>query len=127
MKITGKKIIALFTVAFLINWIWEILHSKLYIHYQNGEITNFILFQAAVLDGLIILLIVLVALRIKINPGKFVLLAGLITAIFIEIWPAQTGRWAYNDPMPIIPFLKVGLTPVIQLSLTDYLAQRLTL
>ena len=46
-------------------------------------------------------------------------------SIIIEHFALSAGRWAYNDFMPIIPFLSVGLTPTIELGLLGYLSFKL--
>jgi len=37
-----------------------------------------------------------------------------------------TGRWTYNDLMPILPIVGVGVWPVLQMSLLPALALYLT-
>src|SRR3989338_8107847 len=101
-----KKIVVVFVFAFLLNFIWEHLHSVFYVSYKGGEITNFILLKAALFDATVIALI--------------------IFAILLEKWALGTGRWVYTDAMPIIPFLRVGLTPVIQLGLLGYISLRIS-
>ncbi len=119
-----RKLVSVFILAFILNWIWEFFHSRLYLHYQNGPITSFILFRAALVDALIILILVVVAQKFKINKSLFVVLAGLVVAIVVEIWALKTGRWAYNSLMPIIPIIKIGLSPTLQLAMTAFIAQQ---
>lgn len=120
-----KRLLSVFILAFILNWTWEILHSALYLNYQGKTITAFILFRAAVVDAIMILILVFLAQKLAINKSSFVVLGGLILAIGVEIWALQTGRWAYSSLMPIIPLIKTGLTPTIQLAVTGYIAQRL--
>ncbi|MFA5183685.1 MAG: hypothetical protein WC405_20440 [Syntrophales bacterium] len=47
----------------------------------------------------------------------FIILAGLVIGIIIEKICLQAGRWSYNQAMPIIPFIKVGLSPVLQMTI----------
>ncbi len=54
----------------------------------------------------------------------YALLFGVIVAITIEFYALQTGRWAYNELMPIVPLLKIGLTPTIQLGLLSYITYK---
>ena len=49
----------------------------------------------------------------------------LIVAACIEWYWLRAGRWAYNDLMPIIPILKLGLTPVIQLAILGMLSLKI--
>ena len=119
-----KKIIPIFVFAFILNLIWENLHSVFYDNYMGGKITEFILLRASFWDAIIIVLITLpfifyYSLR---KQNWLIILAGIVVSIFIEYWGLETGRWAYNSFMPIIPILGVGLTPAIQLGLLGYIS-----
>lgn len=120
-----KKLLFVFFIAFILNLAWEFAHSVLYASYQGGEITNFILFRAAVWDAVIISVLVFSAYASKTNKTAFVVIGGLLVSVAIELWALQTGRWAYDISMPLIPILQIGLTPTIQLALTGWLAQKL--
>lgn len=121
-----KKLATVFVLAFLLNWVWEMTHSVLYLNYQGRSVTYFILFRAALGDAVIISVLILIAHKFKLDKLLFVVFGGLIAAIAIEMWALQTGRWAYNSLMPIIPIIKTGLTPTIQLAVTGYIVQKLT-
>jgi hypothetical protein len=114
-----KKLGLVFVLALVLNWIWEVAHSFLYLDYQGGPITSFILFRSAVADAVMVLVLVWISQKIK-RPS-FVIIGGLILAVIIEIWALKTGRWTYSPLMPIIPFLGTGLTPTIQLAVIGYL------
>lgn len=122
-----KKLILVFILAFFLSWAWEISHSVLYLNYRGGQITSFILFRASLVDAFLILILVFGALfaagKFKLNKSLFVALGGLAISVVIEIWALQTGRWAYNPLMPIIPIIRTGLTPTIQLAVTGYIVQ----
>ena len=113
----------IFLVSFLLNLIWENLHSVLYTGYQGGKITEFILMRASVGDAVMITVLLLPFLYIVWfqKRGYLIVVAGIVLAILIEWYALSTGRWAYNEYMPIIPFLNIGLTPTIQLGLLGYL------
>ena len=98
-----KKLVVIFIIAFLLNWVWENLHSILYLHYQGEAITQLVLLRASFFDAFFITLM----------------------AVLLEQWALATNRWAYSDQMPIIPWLEVGLTPAIQLGITAYLAYKM--
>jgi hypothetical protein len=57
------------------------------------------------------------------------LLGGVCAAAF-EWFSLATHRWTYNDYMPIVPLLRVGLWPLLQLTvlvpLSFWIACRLT-
>jgi|SRR3989344_6891325 len=117
-----KKILSIFIVAFLLNFIWENAHSFLYTHYMGSRITEFILLRASVVDAIVITLIALPFLYIAKLQDKswLIIVAGILIAICIEWYALGAGRWVYNASMPIIPLLEVGLTPTIQLGLLGY-------
>lgn len=119
-----KKLLLVFLIGFALNLVWEFAHSVLYVTYKEGEITNFILFRAAVMDGIFILTLTLLAILLKITKSTFIMISGFVLAVAIELWALKTGRWVYDISMPIIPFLRTGLTPTIQLALTGYIAQK---
>ena len=123
-----KKLFFIFIVAFVLNLIWENLHSYLYVHYQGGVITEFILLRATFADAVIITFIALPFLFLSTFKKRAWLMVpiGVIIAVSMEWYALGTGRWAYNALMPIIPLLKVGLTPAIQLGLLGYLSYSFT-
>jgi hypothetical protein len=119
-----KRVFSIFIISFILNAIWENLHSVLYANYVGSKITEFILMRATLVDAIIVTIIVLPFLflpHLK-NKSWLIILAGIVVSIFIEYWGLGTGRWAYNSLMPIIPFLGIGLTPTIQLGLLGYVS-----
>ncbi|MBI2482287.1 MAG: hypothetical protein HYV76_01855 [Candidatus Vogelbacteria bacterium] len=123
-----KKIVVIFGVAFGLNLIWENLHSVLYSHYQGGAITELILMRASLFDAVVITIITLPFLlwRPFKNNHWLMVMIGLVVAVINEWYGLSTVRWAYNDLMPIIPIIAVGLTPTLQLGLLSYWSYRLT-
>ncbi len=119
-----------FSFAFIFNFVWENLHAPLYLHYRGGSITELILLRAALVDAALILFFSFLAAPLKQKKSRYRLLLflGLVTAIILEKWALATDRWQYSSAMPIIPILKTGLTPTIQLGLlgpmSRYLANR---
>lgn len=117
-----RNIFLIFFLSFITNLIWENLHSLLYVGYMGGKITEFILLRASVVDAIIISLISLPFMSITKLKEKswLIVFIGILIAIFIELWALNSGRWAYNEYMPIIPIFNIGLTPTIQLGLLGY-------
>lgn len=117
-----KKIILIFILAFVLNLVWENLHSYLYLHYQSGAITQLVLIRAAIFDAGFIALLSLPFIFIKYFNQKlwYTIIIGIIFAIILERYALYTNRWSYNDLMPIIPFIKTGLTPTLQLGLIAF-------
>ncbi len=44
-------------------------------------------------------------------------LLGAAVAVAVEWWALATERWQYAGAMPIVPFLQVGLLPVLQMTI----------
>ncbi len=118
-KNTTLKLVYLFILAILVNFVWEILHSTLYIgEYGLG---SWILWRASIMDAIITVVIVLVFLYIRILQSRpwTIFAIGFIWSFLLEIHAITTNRWVY-DTMPIIPILSTGLTPTIQIGLIAY-------
>ncbi len=117
-----KRILIVFIVAVALNLLWEHLHSVFYLSYRGGLITERILFRAALFDATIILLFAYPFLRCgRLVQRRWMLYCALVMfAILLEHWALLTGRWVYADSMPLIPVLKVGISPVIQLTMTGW-------
>ena len=91
---------------------------------MGGTITEAILLRASVVDAIIITFlsfpfVFIAKLR---NKNWIIIFIGIVVAILIELHALRTERWVYNEYMPIIPILFVGLTPTIQLGLFGYLS-----
>lgn len=117
-----KRLVAIFLLAFALNYVWEHLHSLLYASYQGGAITEFILLRATLADAAIITLISFAFIvNARARPYAWLIVPiGFLVSAGIELRALAAGRWAYNALMPIIPLLGTGLTPTIQLGLLGY-------
>lgn len=122
-----KKIILIFVIAFVLNLIWENLHSVLYDNYMGGKITEFILLKATLADAFIIIIIVFPFMFFPLfkRHSWIIVPALIVVSIGNEYYALGAGAWAYNSLMPIIPFLSVGLTPTIQLGLLGYVSLKM--
>lgn len=118
-----KKLLLIFIYAFLFNLVWENLHSFLYAHYRGNEITQWILLRATLFDAIFIAALGTLFMSVAYLRDRqwLAVLFGIIAAVGIELYALQSARWAYNDSMPIIPLLRVGLTPTMQLGLLSYI------
>jgi len=118
MQIIGITLI----VSFVLNFLWENAHAPLYTH-PSGEVMTQTALTIATL-GDVFILSIFTALWWYIPLLKrhytFVIPLGLITAFVIEKYALGVGRWAYAPAMPIIPFLNVGLSPMVQLATTGF-------
>lgn len=123
----AKKLGLIFILAFIFNLIWENLHANFYIHYQNGTITELILIKAALFDAVFITFLSLPFIFSKYFNRRlwWSLIIGFIFAIILERYALATNRWAYNNLMPIIPLIKTGLTPTVQLGILSFLIYKI--
>lgn len=114
---TIQKAVFVFIIGFLLNTIWENIHSLLYIQYKGGIISEYVLLRAAAFDAVIIVLGIFIAQRFfGFHKIQFLLTFWLFVAIITEWWALATNRWAYSAAMPMVPLLEIGLTPMIQLA-----------
>lgn len=123
-----KQLGAIFLISFGLNYVWEHLHSLLYVHYKGGPITEFILLRATLADAVIITLIALPFIASsRIRPWAWLMIPlGIAVSIIIEMHALPAGRWAYSAMMPLVPLVGTGWTPTIQLGLLGYLSYRMT-
>jgi len=119
-----RQLLFIFLGGFLLNLLWENLHAPLYVHYQGGAITEYILLRAALFDALVITIFVALSFLISRQEWRqwFVLAAGILFAVVLELFALETGRWEYIAFMPLLPIINVGLSPALQLGFTGWLA-----
>lgn len=125
-SVQTRWLAALFGVAVILNYPWELAQSPLYAGMENLRKMWWHCLAASLGDGLIVLLIYVlgwVMLRQRDwfeRPGvrgyALMSVAGLAIAISIE-WVAVhvAGRWEYTPQMPVLPGLCVGLAPIAQM------------
>ncbi len=129
MIISARKIIVFTLSTFILNLIWELAQgeSGLYLNH-GGDVASMLRCTTATFGDILIVLGIYIIMTIiyrssdwilNMNQGKWVnlLLISLIAAIVVELWGLQTGRWSYSELMPIIPLIKIGLMPVLQMVL----------
>lgn len=118
-----KKFLFVFLLAFVSNLIWENLHAGLYAHYMSGPVTQRALLLSTFTDAIFITILGVIFLRVAYFRQRlwFSFVIGAAVSIAVEVFALKTGRWAYNDLMPLVPIVKTGLTPTIQLGLLSYL------
>lgn len=125
-------------IGLLLNLAWENFQAPLYQGYSNFWQHFPICSVASLGDALIVLVLYLVLAAInrnmfwiaKLNRANIMVLIilGTLVGIGIEKWALATERWQYNSAMPLIPYIGVGLLPVLQMSLlpllTYYIGKR---
>ncbi len=141
-KVIDKKIFKRFflmmtVISFILNEAWELLQMPLYEQsiYKIGHIAFCTL--GALADTIMVLLLYILFAFVYKNPfwieqknwGKIciVMLAGAVGAVFSEKRHLLIGSWSYNQSMPIIPFMNVGLSPVLQFLLLPIIIYFLSL
>lgn len=135
-QVFKRYIFIVIVISFLLNLLWELLQLPLY---KNADYDfNHIAFcaLAAVADVLMILLLYFgLALilknlfwiqHIKIQQVVIVVLIGGAGAVLSEMRHLALGSWAYDDSMPIIPLVNVGISPVLQFMLLPLLSYKLS-
>lgn len=124
---THRYLLAVFSVSFVLNLVWENAHVFLYDNYKNGPITESILLHATLMDAIFISLMALCIYLVPPLKSRTwaIIPVGIIVAVGIEWWALGSGRWAYNAFMPVLPVLGTGLTPTIQLGLLGYVSMLL--
>ena len=128
----------LFVIAFAMNWVWEMLQMAAYaeLSQQPWQRTVLRCTAASIGDGAITLLAfgvgALVSPTLRARSARsttYVLLAsiGAAFAIVIEHVALRAQEWSYNEQMPIVPLLGVGLYPLLQLTILVPIAYALAL
>ncbi len=106
--------VALFVIAFLLNLLYELLHSLLYITCIEASLQKYVhlMLRGAIFDGFVIVMIYYIA------RGNIVLFISIAIAFayFWEVYSLRSQKWEYSKKMPMI--LGVGATPLFQLALT---------
>jgi len=135
----GKKIIFLSLIAFVLHIVWENAQAPLFQGYASFASHFPMCLVGTVGDVVITLVVYFIVALLKndinwistLNKKDFVILAviGFFIAVGIEWRALLFGRWAYADVMPIIPYLKIGLVPILQmiflLPLSMYLTKKI--
>lgn len=123
-------------IGFLVNLVWENAQAFLYAGY-GGFIEHFwVCFVASVMDALVILLVyLLLALAYKdaywprydsyVRYAVVAAIGGAL-AVGFELWALETGEWEYTPLMPVVPGLRVGLSPLVQLMVLPVLTYRIS-
>lgn len=126
MKI-GKQIIFLSIIAFVLHIIWENAQASLFQGFASFSEHFPMCVVGAVGDVAITLFVYFIVALLKndfnwiVTLNKKDIISLAVVGFFIAVWIEQRallfGRWAYADAMPIIPHLKVGLLPILQMIL----------
>jgi hypothetical protein len=117
---------AIFVVAVILNYVWELAQSPLYMGMGDFSLMWRHCFVASLVDAGLVLLIFAAGAAVFGRRGWFVrpgrrgvaltLGAGLLIGVVVE-WVAvhSLGLWGYTARMPVVPLFDVGLTSVAQM------------
>lgn len=118
-------------VGFLANLVWENAQAPLYEGFMSFQEHFMMCFIASVVDAGVVLLLYLAFALGYGNPfwiddlnwksGTLLIILGGMIAFSFEKHALSADMWDYADGMPIIPVLKVGLSPMLQLMLLPVL------
>jgi len=122
----------LFAVAFSLNWIWEIGQMFAYtIDAGDSWAESFVFCTLAAGTDAFVTVVISGFLKSPVKPpgAKIYFSAavlGAMCAIVFELFALRFGLWTYSERMIVLPFIKVGWLPFIQLTLLVPLAIWLT-
>lgn len=123
----AREIFLFALISFALHFMWESAHVPLYTGYKglSGDIPMSL--WASIGDVLYALAAVAL---LTIGKGRadwlseariidFCVLAvfGFLIALGVEYKAFVLGRWAYTSAMPVIPYLHVGLSPILQMTI----------
>lgn len=120
---------AIAAVSFALNFLWEFAQAPLFSSMKQLALEEalFVCLRATLGDVVLALAAYLgVALathdlRWALRPSGGRLAAftalGIGATILLELHAIGTGRWVYDDSMPRLPLLGVGLSPILQWTL----------
>ncbi len=129
------RVVTIFVVAVLFNLPWELAQSGLYRGKDGMNIPWWHCVPMSLGDGLLVLLIFFIGWTILGRPEWFecpglrgyavILVSGLAISISIEWLMVHIYvRWTYTPQMPLVPGLRVGVTPVAQMVVLPLLVFR---
>ncbi len=120
-----------FLLSFILNFAWEVLQGPLYNGFTFSLSHISFCGLASVADAIMVVLIYFSLAIIKKNPlwikhinfqqTLIFILVGGTGAILSEMRHLSLGNWSYAPSMPLLPFVHVGLSPVLQFMILPFL------
>ena len=123
-KTFNRYILSIIFFAYLLNFAWELIQIPLYKTPMYD--TNHIAFcaLASLADVLMVLLLYFSFSFIfkdtfwiqdlQLKRALLLIIIGGAGAVLFEMRHLLLGSWEYDNSMPILPFVRVGLSPVLQ-------------
>ena len=137
LRIFVITLFTLFTFTFLLNFLWESLHS-VYL-YEGHDFSSLryvnVMVYVSMIDGLLVIVMYLITAAIYrkiiwlqdiVHKYIFTFISfGIIITTVIEYRALYVlDKWSYTELMPTI--FTLGLSPLVQLSITGIIALLLT-
>jgi hypothetical protein len=128
-----KALFLYFGTAFILHLLWENLQAPLYTCFSGNSFLQCFLvcLRAAATGDMLFMLTIYGALAlvhqdfywiadrsVYSHPATWLLpvLIGVLLAVSFELWAVYVAeRWQYAAFMPILPVLRIGLTPILQM------------
>ncbi|MCC7240833.1 MAG: hypothetical protein IT180_02825 [Acidobacteria bacterium] len=127
-------VVRILTVAFVLHWMWEATHAVAFVE-SSGTLWFRVwhCLPMAVTDAGWTVVLWLIVGGLSTSPRRAGLwqlaalgVVGALTAVVLEVVAVSSGRWTYNDLMPLLPVIDVGLWPVLQMGILPVLTVRLS-
>lgn len=126
-----RMVITIAATAFFLNLIWEVVQGPLYEGFEY-DLKHVSFCALASVADMLMVLILLFGLNLiyrnvfwitylSLKRVLILVVVGTVGAIIAEVWHTSQSDWAYADAMPIMPWLGVGLSPVLQFAVLPYL------
>lgn len=137
----AEPIAAFLGISFVAHLLWENAQAPLYEGFTSFPQHFWICFKATWGDLLFMFVIYATLAVVHRNPlwvndkaththpatWILTLLVGILLAVSFELWAVHIDhRFAYAEAMPIVPILRIGLTPVLQMMLLPLMTLLLT-
>ena len=124
-----RTIVVFAAATFVLHWAWETAHAVAYVQTDlsfGARVVHCL--PMALVDTVWSGAIVLMAVGAARLLGAPSLLwgvaaaVGALGAVGLEWYALASGGWSYNERMPIVPLVNVGLWPVLQMTLLPSVA-----
>ncbi len=117
--------------AFLLNFIWELAQGPLYKGYQY-DLSHISFCALASVADMFMVFVLLFGFgllyknaywvnHMTLGRALLLMLAGGTGAILAEIRHTARSSWTYAESMPLLPWVEVGLSPVLQFTILPLL------
>lgn len=116
---------SIFIIGFFLNLIWENAQAFMYKGFTGFYQHFMICFWASLGDAAVILLFAALVsswhkslnwiTNLKWEEVLVLMIFGGAVAVIFELWALEFGVWEYNNKMPVVPYLHIGVFPLLQM------------